>query len=339
MSTPTPISVVIPTHNRAKLLPRAINSVLRQIQPYDEILVVDDGSTDDTAAVVSQYRHVRYLKTNHGGAGAARNSGIAESRNPLVAFLDSDDEWLPGKLALQRRLMDVLPEVDYCFSDFRVIDRDGKTFTRYLRQWHQDPRPWNIILGKGAMYTSLAPLPHNLPDFMVYKGDLYPQLMERPYIATFTLMYRKNTGDKPLVFMDDLPIFEDWEFFGRLASGRTGAYLDFETAIQHGHHGPRLTQAPVLTQIETRLKLVRRLWGTDERFLSQHSARYEELVHRLEVMRRFYAAKELLRTGHMREARAAFRSVENYPAVYRLLLLTPGFVIRAADHVRRPFGA
>lgn len=335
----TPISIIIPTYNRAHLLPRAINSILREIQPYDEIIVVDDESTDNTAALIKQYGRVRYLKKARGGAGPARNLGIMESRSPLIAFLDSDDEWLPGKLALQRRLMDALPEVDYCFSDFRVVNRDGKTYPHYLQQWHQDPRPWSAILGKGEVYSSIAPLPHNLPDFMVHKGNLYLQLMERPYIATFTLLYRKNTGGKPLFFTDDLPIFEDWEFFGRLASGRTGAYLDCETAIQHGHNGARLTQAPVLTQVQTRLKLIRRLWGTDERFLSQHSERYEEVVNKLEVMCRFYAAKELLRTGHMREARAAFRTVENYPALYRLLLMTPGFVMRAADHVRRPFGA
>ena len=333
----TPISIVIPTHNRARLLPRAINSVLRQLQDGDEIVVVDDGSTDDTADVIGQFHHVRYLKKNHGGAGPARNLGIAESRNPLVAFLDSDDEWLIGKLALQRRLMDALPEVDYCFSDFRVIDRAGKTYPHYLQQWHQDPRSWNEILGPGKLYSAIAPLPHNLPDFMVHMGDLYPLLMERPYIATFTLVYRKDTGEPSPFFSFDLPIYEDWEFFGRLSHGRTGAYLDCETAIQHGHDGTRLTQARLITQIEARQKLIHRLWGTDEHFLQKHASRYEEVVAQLESMHRFYAAKELLRAGQMREARAAFRAVGSYPALYRLLLMTPGFVIRAADRVRRPF--
>ncbi len=338
ISLNTPISVVIPTHNRAHLLPRAINSALREIQPYDEILVIDDDSTDGTAAVVKQYGRVRYLKKKRGGAGPARNLGISESCSPLIAFLDSDDEWLPGKLALQRRLMEALPEVDYCFSDFRVVNSDGKTYPRYLQQWHQDPRPWSSILGKGELYSSIAPLPHNHPDFMVHQGNLYPQLMERPYIATFTLLYRKDTEGDPPFFMDDLPIYEDWEFFGRLARGRKGAFLDCETAIQHGHDGARLTQARVLTQVQARLKLIRRLWGTDETFLQQHDAQYGELIRKLEAMQRFYTAKELLRTGKMRAAREAFRSVENYPALYRFLLMTPGFVMRAADRVRKPSG-
>jgi len=333
----TPISVIIPTHNRAHLLPRAIKSVLGQLQEADEILVIDDGSTDDTAAVINRFHHVRFLKKARGGAGSARNLGIAESRNPLVAFLDSDDEWLPGKLALQRQLMDAMPGVSYCFSDFRAVKSTGKIYPRHLRQWHRDPRPWDEILGPGEQYSSIAPLPDEMPDFRIHRGNLYAQLMERPYIPTFTLIYRKDTGDPAPLFACDLPIFEDWEFFGLLASGRTGAYLDCETAIQHGHDGFRLTQAHPIIQIESRQKIINRLWGTDENFLRVHAARYEKLTGNLESMRRFYTAKELLRTGQMREARAAFRAIGSYPAAYRLLLMTPGFVIRAADRVRRPF--
>lgn len=330
----TPVSVIIPTFNREQLLPRAINSVLRQMGPEDEVLVIDDDSTDNTAAVVARYEHVRYLRKPHGGAGAARNLGIDESRNPLIAFLDSDDEWLPGKITLQRRLMEALPSTAYCFSDFRVIDRDGNTYPRYLQQWHHDPRPWSVILGDGETYSSQAPLPHGAKDLMVYQGDLYPLLLERPYIATFTLLFRKETRGDPPRFAEDLPIFEDWEFFAKLSRGRVGVYLDCETAINHGHTGARLTQARALTQVRSRLKLVQRMWGADEEFQRQHAARYRALVEELEAMERFYSAKELLRTGHMREARAAFRAIGHYPALYRVLLVAPGFVMRTANRLR-----
>lgn len=333
----TPVSVVIPTYNRAHLLPRAINSVLPQLREHDEIMVIDDGSTDDTASIVSRFRRVRYLKKPRGGAGPARNCGMAEARNPLIAFLDSDDEWLPGKLELQRRLMEALPDVDYCYSDFLVSDRNGRAHRRYLRHWHQDQRSWDVILAPGRLFSSIAPVPHNLPDLMVHEGNLYPQLMEHPYIATFTLLCRKIKGAGAPLFSDDLPIFEDWEFFGRLARDRKGAYLDCETAIQHGHDGLRLTQAHLITQIESRQKIINRLWGSDENFLREHAARYKEVVDHLESVRRFYTAKELLRAGQMREARAAFRAIGSYPTAYRLLLMAPGFVIRAADRVRRPF--
>src|SRR5262245_57694351 len=93
------ISVVIPTYNRAHLIRRAVDSALLQCTERDEVIVVDDGSTDGTTDILTRYAgHVRYLKLPHAGAGHARNAGIAAARNPLIAFLDSDDEWLPGKL-------------------------------------------------------------------------------------------------------------------------------------------------------------------------------------------------------------------------------------------------
>jgi glycosyltransferase involved in cell wall biosynthesis len=92
------VSVVIPTYNRADLLPRAIDSALAQTAPPVEIIIVDDGSTDDTPAVVMRYaeRHagrVRSLRIPNGGVARARNAGIAAARSQWVALLDSDDEW------------------------------------------------------------------------------------------------------------------------------------------------------------------------------------------------------------------------------------------------------
>ncbi len=112
-----PVSVVIPTYNRARLVGRAIDSVLAQSYQDIEILVVDDGSTDDTAAVVARYGEpVRYLPQANAGVGAARNVGVRAARHELIAFLDSDDYWLPGKLAAQVAAM-ADPEVSLCFTN------------------------------------------------------------------------------------------------------------------------------------------------------------------------------------------------------------------------------
>ena len=97
------ISTIIPTYNRAQLITRAINSVLPQMEPEDELIVVDDGSTDNTREIVAKYGdRVKYIKTKNGGCGAARNRGVQEATGPLVAFLDSDDEWMPDHNFLLR---------------------------------------------------------------------------------------------------------------------------------------------------------------------------------------------------------------------------------------------
>src|SRR4051812_26283844 len=88
------VSIVIPTYNRAALVGRAIESALRAASPGDEILVVDDGSTDGTEAALASFRdRIRFITAPHRGAGATRNRGIAEAGGDLIAFLDSDDEW------------------------------------------------------------------------------------------------------------------------------------------------------------------------------------------------------------------------------------------------------
>jgi glycosyltransferase involved in cell wall biosynthesis len=98
-ATPT-VSAVVTTYNYARFLPDAIDSVLAQSYPHLEIVVVDDGSTDETADVVRLYaaRGVRYVARSHAGAGRARNTGLEVTSSPLVAFLDADDAWLPDRV-------------------------------------------------------------------------------------------------------------------------------------------------------------------------------------------------------------------------------------------------
>ena len=104
------VSVIIPTYNRETVIGRAIESVLKQTYPHFELLIIDDGSTDQTKRVVERIadERIRYiLLEENGGVARARNVGIAEAQYDYIAFLDSDDEWMPEKLELQmERLLD-----------------------------------------------------------------------------------------------------------------------------------------------------------------------------------------------------------------------------------------
>jgi glycosyltransferase involved in cell wall biosynthesis len=130
------ISTVIPTYNRARLLAAAIESVLAQTRPPDEILVVDDGSTDGTPAVAARFGPlVRLLSQPNRGPAAARNHGLREARHEWIAFLDSDDLWAPTKLEKQASLarkgggLIVL-----CDSD--SIDGEGRPLRGHHRRVH-----------------------------------------------------------------------------------------------------------------------------------------------------------------------------------------------------------
>jgi glycosyltransferase involved in cell wall biosynthesis len=141
------ISTIIPTHNRARDVVRAVESALGQTYPpaRQEIIVVDDGSTDGgaTEAALARFgRRIRYVRKENGGVSSARNFGMAQARGELFAFLDSDDEWLPEKLARQVTFLATRPHVGLTLTDFVAIDGERRPKGRsYLREGREDEHP------------------------------------------------------------------------------------------------------------------------------------------------------------------------------------------------------
>ena len=126
MSTPL-VSVVIPTYNAAPYLRDALKSVLEQTYRNCEVVVVDDGSTDNSAQIVAEYPSVQYVPQQHRGAAAARNFGIRATTGALIAFLDADDYWMPQKLEQQVRFFAEHPSYGMVFTDHITIDPQGRT--------------------------------------------------------------------------------------------------------------------------------------------------------------------------------------------------------------------
>ena len=121
------VSVVIPTYNRARVVGEAIDSALAQTHERLEVIVVDDGSTDDTAERVGRRRdpRLRYVRREHAGVSSARNAGIAAATGDLVSFLDSDDLWKPEKIETEVAALARHPEAGGVFSDLEK--REGAT--------------------------------------------------------------------------------------------------------------------------------------------------------------------------------------------------------------------
>jgi len=140
--TPTPeplaMSVIIPAYNAAWCVRRAIDSVLAQDFRDFEVIVVNDGSTDDTNAVLAACGdRIRAVHQRNGGLSSARNAGIREARGEFVAFLDADDWWLPGKLGRQLELMRARPELGFCSCAARVESPQGELLNVWsCARWH-----------------------------------------------------------------------------------------------------------------------------------------------------------------------------------------------------------
>lgn len=189
--TQTPlVSVIIPTYNRAALLTRSIKSVLNQSFQDTEIIIVDDASTDSTEAIVRGLADPRivYLKheTNRGGS-AARNTGIKAACADLVAFQDSDDEWLPDKLAKQMDLLaDAPAAVGVVYTGFWRINGETKEY----------------IPG---------------PTVKATQGNIHQELLTENFVTTQAVLVKKECFQTAGLFDESLPRFQDWELFLRIA--------------------------------------------------------------------------------------------------------------------------
>jgi hypothetical protein len=330
------ISVILPTHNRAHLLTRAISSVLQQLEDGDELIVVDDGSTDDTKSVVTGFgRRIQYIGTAGSGAGAARNIGVQNARNPLVAFIDSDDEWLPGKTRIQREFMDAKPDVLFCFSNFsfREIDELGGAFKRFnLATWSRDTRSWDEILAPGQKINSLVSLPQGIDDFNYHLGSMCAAELSANYINVNTLVVRRQEAGNALHFAEDTPTYEDWECFGRLACAGQAAYLDLETACQHSHGGSRLTDAHSTECALARVTILPRVWGSNNEFLQEHKELYQTVIDH----ERLVLIDGLLVRGETSKARKELLQMSGRTSLVRHLLATlPGNMTKMLLAVRR----
>lgn len=152
------ISVIVPVYNGARFLAAALESVGAQDYRPDEVIVVDDGSTDDTIAVANRYGGVRYLRQPNQGAGAARNAGAAAATGELLAFLDADDRWLPEKLAYQVRYLEQHPEMDAVVTHQRLaiapgVERPGWVPPEWLERPQVGLVPSALMIRRAAFET------------------------------------------------------------------------------------------------------------------------------------------------------------------------------------------
>ena len=198
------VSVIIPCFRQAHYLHEAIESVLGQTYPHVEIVVVDDGSPDNTGEVAARYPGVRYLRQPNGGVSAARNLGIRSSSGDFLLFLDADDWLLPTAVEASLACIAASPEVAFVSGRFRFVAADGATLYERLGQ-------------------SIA-------------GDPYAQMLRRNYIAALcTVMFRRSVFEAVAGFSSSFSICADYDLYLRILRQFPAASHQVEIAAYRRH--------------------------------------------------------------------------------------------------------
>ncbi len=213
------VSAIIVTHNRAAFLAEAIDSVLAQTyfqkNPADwELVVVDDGSTDQTPDLVAAYREtfpqVRFLRLEHGGVSRARNRGLEVAAGEFIAFLDSDDLWLKDKVQVQLSYLKAFPEARFCLTE-EIWVRNGRRVNQ--RKRHQK-----------------------------YSGRVLEKVLPLCLLSLSSAMFRRQLFEEIGKFDESLPVCEDYDLGLKIALRYPYHFLPVPLIIKRGGHPDQLSK-------------------------------------------------------------------------------------------------
>jgi glycosyltransferase involved in cell wall biosynthesis len=239
------ITVVIPTYNRAEWLPATVESVLQQTRPADEVLIVDDGSRDDTEAVCRAFpAPVRYVRQANAGVSAARNRGVREARGEWIAFLDSDDLWDRAKLEVQMAAHAAAPEAGWSITECVLVDgadrpvegkRGLESAVPVFADHGSSSRDWFARVLREFRVESAG------GRHAAFTGDVFGHLFHGNVVLPSAAMVRRDLFLRSGGFDEALRVAEDTEFFHRLAASSPMTVLMSPLLRWRVGHEERLT--------------------------------------------------------------------------------------------------
>jgi glycosyltransferase involved in cell wall biosynthesis len=247
------ISVIIPTYNRGWIINEAIDSVLAQEYINYELIVVDDGSTDDTHDILNSYqKNFLVLRQNNKGVSAARNRGLAAASGRLIAFLDSDDTWLPQKLSQQVDFFQSNPDALIC-----------QTEEIWIRN--------NVRVNPKKR--------HKKPSGMIFEPSLSLCL-----VSPSAVMIKRNLFEEVGLFDETLPACEDYDLWLRISCRHPVHLIDTPLIIKRGGYDDQLSASPGLDKF--RIKAIKKV--IESSLLS--AAQYQTAVEILKEKCYIYAS-------------------------------------------------
>ncbi len=213
--------VIIPTYNRADLVIKAVLSVIEQKQKPDEIIVVDDGSTDNTEEVLGRFKgQMRYIRQLNQGVSAARNTGIRHSHSEWICFLDSDDLWKPAKLAEQKKALESQPDFKICYTN-EIWIKNG----RYLNQ--------------GKKHTK-------------YGGWIYEKCLPLCIISPSSVMLHRTVLRYTGLFDESMRACEDYDLWLRVTNLFPVLYIPDKLITKNAGDWPQLSKQHSLDKLRIR---------------------------------------------------------------------------------------
>jgi len=205
------ISIIIPTFNRSEYLKRALDSVYKQTVFDYEVIVIDDGSTDETAEMIRiNYPDVNYVYQKNAGVSSARNKGLEQAKGDWLAFLDSDDEWMPEKLYKQLDLLKAHPEQKVCHTE-EVWIRNGVRVNQMKK--HQKTGGW-----------------------------IFPQCLPLCAMSPSSIVIHRSIFEDVGVFDTQLPACEDYDLWLRITAKYPVLYITEPQILKYGGHEDQLSR-------------------------------------------------------------------------------------------------
>lgn len=214
------VSVIIPTYNLANYICESIDSVLSQTYKDFEIIVVDDGSIDNTRDVLAKYNGIiRYFYQENKGISAAINRGVKEYKGDYIAYLGVDDIWLPDHLNLQVNILDTNPEVAMTFSDAESFDEKG-----VIRVSFRSSEPPCLLPDKNSLQYKIANT--RLNDCSQFKGNFYKDFLIGNCAVSSSVLMRRKCFEEIGNFDVNLPMNQDYDLWIRIAKRYSLFYLN-----------------------------------------------------------------------------------------------------------------
>jgi glycosyltransferase involved in cell wall biosynthesis len=297
------VSVVIPCYNQGRFLGEALASAGAQGSVVSEILVVDDGSTDETSAVVTRDRSVTYLRQDRRGLSEARNSGWRASSGEYVVFLDADDRLLPGAIEAGIEALGRWPRAAFAFGHYELIDEQGAVMPTWRELRIADDRffttgDFELVLPDGRR-AGRSPQPRRLSDH-------YTAMLRRNYISMHAaVIYRRAVLEGTGGFDPRLSALEDYDLYLRVTRAHPIACHD-QVVAQYRRH-PAAMSCDMLNMLRMALFVLRE----QRPYLAAHPGATEAYEEGLTFWKRHYG-KQLIRSvpshlaaGRLRQAGSA----------------------------------